>query len=303
MQITKTKNEKYWINTTERINGKRVQEFYELNKDFEIIKLPFNTLSSHISIKFYFKDNFILMKGNEGVVVINLSLTSLEDNKSMISSIENNNILIHNLAPLKDLLNNKFEIKNVFNYDENKISFEVSLSDFRNENINKFRYKLEGLDKEYSNFTTNQLVTYTNLYPGNYTFLVEGLDSDGIFSKPSSYSFIILPPWWQTKMFYLIEFILFSILLFITLFLRQSSKGVFIATSLTFMMILVVFEFINFLLDPLILVLSGGVPIFSIFSKVLLGLILLPLERIMNKVLDYSSIKLNSLAKLNTLSN
>ena len=297
LQIAKTKNEKYWINTTERINGKRVQEFYEVNKDFEITKLPFNTLSSHISIKFYFKDNFILMKGNEGVVVINPLLTSLEDNKTMISSIENNNILIHNHAPLKDLLNNKFEIRNVFNYDENKISFEVSLSDFRNENINKFRYKLGGLDEEYSNFTTNQIVTYTNLYPGNYSFFVEGLDSDGILSKPSSYSFTILPPWWQTKMFYLIEFVLFTILLFITLFLRQSSKGVFIATSLTFMIILVIFEFINFLLDPFILVLSGGVPIFSIFSKVLLGLILLPLERIMNKVLDYSSIKLGSALK------
>ncbi|MDC0037239.1 hypothetical protein OAJ30_01025 [Alphaproteobacteria bacterium] len=292
LKIEKTENEKYWINTTVRIDGKRVQEFYELNKNFEVIKLPFNTLSHHLAIKFYFKDNLILMRGNEGIVIIESSVTSLNNNKSMISSIKNNDLSIHNLAPTKDLLNNKFKIKNLFNYDENKISFEVSLSDFRNENINKFRYKLEGLDKEYSNFTTNQIVTYTNLYPGNYIFLVEGFDSEGLLSKPSSYSFIISPPWWQTNMFYLIEFVLFSILLFITLFLRQSTKGVFIATSLTFMMILVVFEFINFLLDPLILVLSGGVPIFSIFSKVLLGLILLPLERIMNKVLDYFSKKL-----------
>ena len=297
LKIEKTENEKYWINTTERIDGKRVQEFYELNKDFEIIKLPFNTLSHHLAIKFYFKDNLILMRGNEGIVVIETSATSLDDNKSMISSIENNNISIHNLAPIKDLLNNKFEIKNVFNYDENKISFEVSLSDFRNENINKFRYKLEGLDMEFSNFTTNQIITYTNLYPGNYIFLVEGLDSEGEISKPSSYSFSISQPWWQTTTFYLIEFIFFSILLFITLFLRQTKKGVFIATSLTFMIILVLFEFINFILDPLILMLSGGVPVFSIFSKVLLGLILLPLERVMNKILDYFSIKLTFVTK------
>ena len=63
------------------------------------------------------------------------------------------------------------------------------------------------------------------------------------------------------------------------------------------MIILVLFEFINFILDPLILMLSGGVPVFSIFSKVLLGLILLPLERVMNKILDYFSIKLTFVTK------
>ena len=81
-------------------------------------------------------------------------------------------------------------------------------------------------------------------------------------------------------------------LLILTLFLRQS-ESVFIATSLSFMLILFLFEFINFLVDPYILVLSNGVPVLNIFSKVLLGIILLPLERIMNKILDYFSIKIN----------
>ena len=52
------------------------------------------------------------------------------------------------------------------------------------------------------------------------------------------------------------------------------------------MMILAFFEYINFVLDPIILDLSNGVPVFSIFSKVLLGLILLPLERLINSILD-----------------
>jgi len=82
------------------------------------------------------------------------------------------------------------------------------------------------------------------------------------------------------------------LLLILTLFLRQS-ESVFIATSLSFMLILFLFEFINFLVDPYILVLSNGVPVLNIFSKVLLGIILLPLERIMNKILDYFSIKIN----------
>ena len=154
-------------------------------------------------------------------------------------------------------------------------------------------------EEDYSLFTKNNIITYTNLNPGSYTFLVQGLDSSSNISKPSSYSFSISYPWWQTKEFYLIEFIIFSILLFITLFLRQTKKGVFIATSLSFMMILVLFEFINFTLDPLILIISNGVPVFSIISKVILGVILLPLERLMNKILDFLSTKISFISNVN----
>ena len=74
-----------------------------------------------------------------------------------------------------------------------------------------------------------------------------------------------------------------------TLFLKKSGKAAFVATSISFMMILVLFEYINFLVEPLILLYSNGIPVFSIFSKVILGVILLPLERLMNKILDYLS--------------
>ena len=55
------------------------------------------------------------------------------------------------------------------------------------------------------------------------------------------------------------------------------------------MMILALFEYINFLVDPLILFYSNGVPVFTIFSKIILGILLLPLERLMNRILDYVS--------------
>ena len=55
------------------------------------------------------------------------------------------------------------------------------------------------------------------------------------------------------------------------------------------MMILALFEYINFLVDPFILHYTNGVPVFTIFSKIILGVLLLPLERLMNKSLDYVS--------------
>lgn len=55
------------------------------------------------------------------------------------------------------------------------------------------------------------------------------------------------------------------------------------------MMILALFEYINLLVDPLILLYSNGIPVFTIFSKIILGILLLPLERFMNKSLDLIS--------------
>ena len=60
------------------------------------------------------------------------------------------------------------------------------------------------------------------------------------------------------------------------------------------------FEYINFLVDPLILLYSNGVPVFTIFSKIILGVLLLPLERFMNKMLDYIS-NSNFLQKLTSI--
>ena len=89
--------------------------------------------------------------------------------------------------------------------------------------------------------------------------------------------------------------IIFSILLITTLFLKQTGK----AAAIFYINIIYddsyIFEYINFVLDPLILDLSNGVPVFSIFSKVLLGLILLPLERLINSILDKMAKELSKL--------
>ena len=84
----------------------------------------------------------------------------------------------------------------------------------------------------------------------------------------------------HSRIYYFLNIINYNIIF------KQTGKAAALATSISFMMILAFFEYINFVLDPLILDLSNGVPVFSIFSKVLLGLILLPLERLINSILD-----------------
>ncbi|CAN5142205.1 hypothetical protein BH09BAC2_BH09BAC2_16360 [soil metagenome] len=68
-----------------------------------------------------------------------------------------------------------------------------------------YEYKLEGgTNNNWSLPTRNDRITFDNLVPGKYTFLVRSKLSSGIqwSAKPAVFSFIILPPWWQTTLFY-----------------------------------------------------------------------------------------------------
>lgn len=51
--------------------------------------------------------------------------------------------------------------------------------------------------------TKERRATYANLPPGGYTFLVRASTNDALWNaEPTSYSFVITPPLWQTWWFY-----------------------------------------------------------------------------------------------------
>ncbi|HEX9365526.1 MAG TPA: two-component regulator propeller domain-containing protein [Vicinamibacterales bacterium] len=60
-----------------------------------------------------------------------------------------------------------------------------------------YQYLLEGGDRQWSDLTTRRTITFANLRPGSYRFLVRAVTSDGtVSSAPSTVGFTILPPLW-----------------------------------------------------------------------------------------------------------
>lgn len=91
----------------------------------------------------------------------------------------------------------------VLSYDQNFISIEFSALDFSVPKRNKYSYILEGFQKSWT-FTggSSRTATYTNLPAGEFTFMVKGTNSDGIWSEnAASIRIIINPPFWQTWWF------------------------------------------------------------------------------------------------------
>jgi PAS domain S-box-containing protein len=88
-------------------------------------------------------------------------------------------------------------------HDQNVFSLEFSALSYFNPATNRYRYKLDGLDRQWHEVGSNQrLVTYTTLPAGRYTFRVQGATSRGAWSEPGlELAVEILSPWWNTWWF------------------------------------------------------------------------------------------------------
>lgn len=58
----------------------------------------------------------------------------------------------------------------------------------------RFRYRLDGVDKEWQDVGTRRQAYYTNLSPGRYGFHVIAANDDGIWNKIGASTTIIIPP-------------------------------------------------------------------------------------------------------------
>ncbi|MFT3948569.1 MAG: two-component regulator propeller domain-containing protein [Agriterribacter sp.] len=86
-------------------------------------------------------------------------------------------------------------------YNNNDISFDFAGCTMDQPHDVKYQYRLEGADKNMSGPTDQSTVAYSNLQPGNYTFMVKAMNYDAGWGKEYTYRFTIRPPWWRTWWF------------------------------------------------------------------------------------------------------
>jgi len=66
----------------------------------------------------------------------------------------------------------------------------------------RFRYKLEGQDKDWREVVNDRLVQYSNLLPKHYRFRVIAANNSGVWNEQgATLDFVIPPAWYQTNWF------------------------------------------------------------------------------------------------------
>ncbi len=90
-----------------------------------------------------------------------------------------------------------------FPYGQHTYSISYNAPFFGNTSSEKFRYKLEGFDDNWSGPTNSQTAIFTNLDPGDYNFIVQVKTQDSEWSEnEAQYQFAVAHPFWQTYWFY-----------------------------------------------------------------------------------------------------
>ncbi|WP_207434285.1 hybrid sensor histidine kinase/response regulator transcription factor [Sabulibacter ruber] len=118
---------------------------------------------------------------------------SLEPNQP----VNNRVILTQTISDTKEM---------TLEHDENLFSIEFSALNFIHPEKNRYRYKLEGFDKEWHTTDANtRRITYTNLDPGEYEFKVLAANNDGVWTQTgATMKITVLAPFWQTPLAFLL---------------------------------------------------------------------------------------------------
>lgn len=85
-----------------------------------------------------------------------------------------------------------------FPFNQRQFNIRFTVSNYLSNQRNAFAYQLKGFDKEW-NSTEERNVSYSNLPPGHYTFLLKACNNDGKWCEmPTEFFIHITPMWYQT---------------------------------------------------------------------------------------------------------
>jgi len=204
---------RWWIQTNETIGY-----LDDNNSHIQWHKAPLSSLMP-INIKSVFSDdsNNIYLASNEKVVICNLNKNKVQKSNKLsilsvfLSSEKGKNKVLHtppNKAPLTVTLNG------------GDLNFVYLLDNKVRSDLNRYRFKMEGVSDQWSKWITSNKVGFFKLYPGEYRLFIEGKDYDGNISKAQSPLIIIHPPWYLTKWAYGFYICIVIALLFVIMNLR-----------------------------------------------------------------------------------
>ncbi|MGQ9642496.1 MAG: hybrid sensor histidine kinase/response regulator transcription factor [Ignavibacterium sp.] len=207
--VVENGNGDIWVSTSNGIfvYDDRADRFNRISYAFERRQTNYNSGAS-----LNFKDKFFLFGSIDGLKVFQTKQVIQSDYKPevIISDFQlfNKSVSSIDNSPIKSVLNKNGEIK--LSYNENVFSFQFTATDYNNPSTIKYAYMMKGFDKDWNYTENRRFVTYTNLNPGEYEFLVKATNSDGLWNDiPTAVKVIISPPWWRTVWAYIAYIFLF----------------------------------------------------------------------------------------------
>jgi ligand-binding sensor domain-containing protein len=203
----------------------------------------------------------------------------------ILKTIENNNVLV----PRKD----RIEI----DQDNSAITVEVVRPDFIGARFIEYRYKLEGLNEQWSDWsTTYNIIPFPYIPTGNYKLFIESKDIFGRINELTPVVIEVVPPYWRQTWFYALEFTIFTTLVLLSF--RLSTKYNVVSRLLSLLSIIILIEFIQTAAGSTFS--SGSGPVVDFLIQVCVAFVILPVEGFLRKFMLRSIEKNKSISEKST---
>jgi len=210
--INEDKDGIFWLTTN---NG--LSRFDHANDEFTNFDVQDGLLSNEFNgNSIYTAENGEVFLGGVNGVIAFFPQTTLQPSKTPITRITGINV--HGTQKQYEL-----PVMDTIRIPSSDNSFSISFStmDYTNPFKNQFTYFLENSDKDKTQLSPGiHQVDYRNVPPGNYVFRVTGTNSLGLKSSEVVTTIIIVPAWYQTKLFLFLSVFL-AILIFSTIILLR----------------------------------------------------------------------------------
>lgn len=185
--------------------------------------------------------------------------------------------------------------KNVLEIDQEKSSMKIEVvkPDYIGANAVEYRYLLQGLNTNWSEWSNNNnVIDFPYLPPGSYTLQFQSKDIFGKVSEMEPVKMQVLPPYWKRTWFYALEFGVFTLLVLLSF--RLSSRYNLISRLLSLLSIIILIEFIQTAAGSSFATNSG--PVVDFLIQVGVAFVILPVEGFLRKFM-LKSIDKRTIAK------
>ena len=226
-----------------------------------------------------------------------LNLWMIRGSNELLNFNGENIPLIQSKFPifLKSVQNNSVKIADFSHIEidhqvSSAVTFEVVQPDFINPKSIEFRYFLDGMHQEWSDWSNaNNKINFPYLPTGQYTLRVQARNIFGRISELKALPFEVIPPYWKRSWFYALEFLVFASLVILSF--RLSTKYRIISRFLSLITIILLIEFIQTVIGSSII--SDDTPVVEFFIQFVVAILILPVEgflrNLMLRSLDSSS--------------
>ncbi|MFK8038437.1 MAG: two-component regulator propeller domain-containing protein [Crocinitomicaceae bacterium] len=215
-----------WIGTEKGLT--RFQTINKISKHFGYDE-GFEGVETNVNASHKYRDGTLWFGTTDGLFVYGSGL-EYDSLQSLPPKFAFEDIQIFYQSISETSYGKQFHNKQILNLEhtDNHIGFSIRAHHFTYQNKIRFRWKLEGADKNWSPPSKNNTATFSNLKPGNYRMLVQASIDNKWVEPPIDFIFLIKAPLWQQNWFIAAYVILAILIIAFVIFLlikRQRNKN------------------------------------------------------------------------------